>query len=91
MLVSQENYAQREQRESPYTVRMLLTIRHFHSKDDGRYRCLSKNTYGESDSTIRLYGNLNYQVDNHITDLIYTMNQIRNTIIRNNTAKSNIT
>lgn len=41
---------------SYYTVQMRLVIRRFHKSDLGGYKCISKNSIGEAEGNIRLYG-----------------------------------
>lgn len=42
--------------KSYYEVRMTLTIMRVQEHDVGTYHCVAKNSLGEVDSTIRLYG-----------------------------------
>lgn len=42
--------------KSPFEVRMKLTIRNIQRQDLGSYRCAAKNSLGEMESNIRLYG-----------------------------------
>ncbi|XP_043279022.1 lachesin-like isoform X2 [Venturia canescens] len=42
--------------KSAFQVRMMLTIRNLQLQDLGKYRCAAKNSLGEVDSSIRLYG-----------------------------------
>lgn len=39
-----------------YRAHMKLTIRDLRDKDFGNYRCISKNSLGETEGSIRLYG-----------------------------------
>lgn len=39
-----------------YRARMRLTIHHLAKRDIGNYRCVSKNSLGETEGSIRLYG-----------------------------------
>ncbi|OXA64093.1 Lachesin [Folsomia candida] len=41
--------------ESSYRTHMRLTVRGLKDKDFGKYRCLSKNSLGETEGSIRLY------------------------------------
>ncbi|KAF7993070.1 hypothetical protein HCN44_005851 [Aphidius gifuensis] len=41
--------------ESSYRTNMQLTIRNLQSSDFGSYRCISKNSLGETEGSIRLY------------------------------------
>lgn len=42
--------------KSQFEVRMILTIRDLQKQDVGTYRCAAKNSLGEVESSIRLYG-----------------------------------
>jgi len=42
--------------ENSYRAHMKLTIRDLKDKDFGNYRCISKNSLGETEGSIRLYG-----------------------------------
>jgi hypothetical protein len=42
--------------ENSYRAHMKLTIRDLGDKDFGNYRCISKNSLGETEGSIRLYG-----------------------------------
>lgn len=39
-----------------YKTYMKLTIMHVTSTDDGMYKCVAKNPRGDTDGTIRVYG-----------------------------------
>lgn len=56
MIVSSPKYNVQETVISPYEARMTATIRNFQKDDIGSYRCIAKNSLGEVDSSIRLYG-----------------------------------
>lgn len=58
MIVSSAKYNVQEHLHSMYESRMTLTIRKFQHDDIGSYRCIAKNSLGEVDSSIRLYGKL---------------------------------
>lgn len=45
-----------EERTSEYSTRMQLQIRDFQATDVGVYTCISTNSLGKSDGTIRFYG-----------------------------------
>ena len=45
-----------EERTSEYGTRMQLQIRDFQASDVGVYTCISTNSLGKSDGTIRFYG-----------------------------------
>lgn len=48
-------YNVREERTG-YTVLMWLLIKKFTEKDVGSYKCVSTNSLGKADGTLRLYG-----------------------------------
>lgn len=58
MIVASPKYNVQETSVSIYEARMTLTIRKFQKEDIGSYRCIAKNSLGEVDSSIRLYGKL---------------------------------
>ena len=49
-----------EERTSEYSTRMQLQIRDFQATDVGVYTCISTNSLGKSDGTIRFYGETQY-------------------------------
>lgn len=57
MLVSSPKYQVQDVTRSLYEAKMSLTVRSFQKEDVGSYRCIAKNSLGEVDSSIRLYGN----------------------------------
>lgn len=54
--LSSSNIEIREEKMSPYKSKMLLTIKKFSEADDGTYSCISTNTYGKMNKTIKIYG-----------------------------------
>lgn len=56
MIISNDKYYMTEINNSYYSVQMMLTIRHIHKSDLGGYKCISKNSIGDAESNIRLYG-----------------------------------
>lgn len=42
--------------KSQFEMRMLLTIRNLQKHDVGTYKCVAKNSLGDVESSIRLYG-----------------------------------
>lgn len=42
--------------ENKYKIDMQLTIKNLQSADYGSYRCVSKNSLGETEGSIRIYG-----------------------------------
>lgn len=56
MIVSSPKYNVQEISQSLYETHMMVTVRKFQKEDIGSYRCIAKNSLGEVDSSIRLYG-----------------------------------
>lgn len=57
MVVSNTNeYEIYENFTNDYTSRLTLWLKKLRRKDYGTYKCLSKNSIGESEGTIRIYG-----------------------------------
>ncbi|XP_043259756.1 lachesin-like [Colletes gigas] len=54
LLIDGQKYNVREER-SGYTVLMTLLIKGFTEQDTGSYKCVSKNSLGMADGTLRLY------------------------------------
>lgn len=49
-----------ETENSMYAVQMTLVVRKLQKSDMGGYKCISKNSIGDAEGTIRLYGELFY-------------------------------
>lgn len=58
MIVSSSKYVVQEHSRSLYEMKMTVTVKKFEKDDVGSYRCIAKNSLGEVDSSIRLYGEL---------------------------------
>lgn len=58
MIVTSQKYQVQEISKSIYEIRMTMFVRNFQNDDVGSYRCIAKNSLGEVDSSIRLYGEL---------------------------------
>lgn len=56
MIVSSSKYLVQEHSRSLYEMKMSVTVKKFEKDDVGSYRCIAKNSLGEVDSSIRLYG-----------------------------------
>jgi len=56
MIVSSSKYIVQEHSRSLYEMKMSVTVKKFEKEDVGSYRCIAKNSLGEVDSSIRLYG-----------------------------------
>lgn len=57
MILSNEKYTTNIM-ENSYRAHMRLTIRNLTTSDFGSYRCISKNSLGETEGSIRLYRKL---------------------------------
>ncbi|CAO1407499.1 unnamed protein product [Diamesa hyperborea] len=56
MIITNDRYAMTEaENNSMYAVQMVLVIRKLHKADMGGYKCISKNSIGDAEGTIRLY------------------------------------
>lgn len=55
MLLPTKKYGT-ETMENSYRSHMKLTVRNLQTNDFGNYRCISKNSLGETEGSIRLYG-----------------------------------
>lgn len=56
MIISNGKYHMTETANSYYSVQMKLVIRKFQKSDLGGYKCISKNSIGDAEGNIRLYG-----------------------------------
>jgi hypothetical protein len=56
MVITSDKYDVEMIGKSIFEVRMVLVIRKFQPRDVGSYRCIAKNSLGEVESNIRLYG-----------------------------------
>lgn len=71
MIISNNKYLMTEVSHSYYSVQMKLIIRRFEKSDLGGYKCISKNSIGDAEGTIRVYGE--YICEIHIFfNLVYT-------------------
>lgn len=55
MIIANDRYLMNETDTSLYAVTMTLTIKVLHKPDFGGYKCISKNSIGDADQTVRLY------------------------------------
>lgn len=62
MVISSDKYEVQSSSKSMFEVRMVLTIRNLAKGDAGSYRCIAKNSLGEVESNIRLYGKKIYSL-----------------------------
>lgn len=56
MIISNDKYNMTEPAVSYYSAQMKLTIRKLKKSDLGGYKCISKNSIGEAEGNIRVYG-----------------------------------
>jgi hypothetical protein len=56
MVISSDKYEVKLISKSLFELRMVLVIKRFQPRDVGSYRCIAKNSLGEVESNIRLYG-----------------------------------
>jgi Immunoglobulin I-set domain len=56
MVISSDKYDVQTSSKSMFEVKMVLNIRSLAKTDVGSYRCIAKNSLGEVESSIRLYG-----------------------------------
>lgn len=55
MIISNDRYMMTETENSMYACTMTLVIRKLQKSDMGGYKCISKNSIGDAEGTIRLY------------------------------------
>ncbi|XP_021923333.1 lachesin-like [Zootermopsis nevadensis] len=56
MVISSDKYEVKLITRSFFEMHMILVIKKFQARDVGSYRCIAKNSLGEVESNIRLYG-----------------------------------
>lgn len=56
MIINNDKYHMEESPQSAYGVLMKLTLRKFRKADIGAYKCISKNSIGDAEGIVRLYG-----------------------------------
>lgn len=56
MIISNHKYSMSEVKTSVYSVQMRLVIMNLQKLDLGGYKCISKNSIGDAEGNIRLYG-----------------------------------
>jgi hypothetical protein len=59
-VISSDKYEVKLISKSLFEVRMVLVIRNIMASDLGPYRCIAKNSLGEVESNIRLYGKFSF-------------------------------
>lgn len=55
MIIANDRYHMNETDTSLYAVNMLLVVKKLQKQDFGGYKCISKNSIGDADQTVRLY------------------------------------
>uniref|UniRef100_A0A8W7PRA2 Immunoglobulin I-set domain-containing protein n=1 Tax=Anopheles coluzzii TaxID=1518534 RepID=A0A8W7PRA2_ANOCL len=70
MIISNERYLMNENESSMYAVQMTLVIRKLHKSDMGGYKCISKNSIGDAEGTIRLYDDSSSIIVQHTQELV---------------------
>lgn len=56
MVISSEKYDVQIFGKSLFEMKMTVVVRNFQREDVGSYKCIAKNSLGEVESSIRLYG-----------------------------------
>lgn len=56
MVVASSKYEVYTQVRSLFETRMRVVVRNMRQEDIGQYKCVAKNSLGEAESSIRLYG-----------------------------------
>lgn len=56
MIITNSKYMMSEVKTSVYSVQMRLVIMNLQKHDLGGYKCISKNSIGDAEGNIRLYG-----------------------------------
>lgn len=62
MIITNDRYLMTETENSMYACTMTLVIRKLQKSDMGGYKCISKNSIGDAEGTIRLYGECSIRV-----------------------------
>ena len=55
MVLDSAKYNISEERRSHYETVMFLTVRRWRKRDEGHYKCISKNSLGTADGRIQTY------------------------------------
>lgn len=61
MVITSDKYQTNSTPKSIFEDQMVLTIKSVEKNDLGSYRCIAKNSLGEVESSIRLYGKSFFQ------------------------------
>lgn len=60
MIISNHKYSMSEVKTSVYSVQMRLVIMNLQKQDLGGYKCISKNSIGDAEGNIRIYGEFSW-------------------------------
>ena len=60
MVISSEKFDVQDIVQSMFELKMVLTVKGLHKGDIGSYKCISKNSLGEVESNIRIYGKVEF-------------------------------
>lgn len=60
MIIAGDRYVLTEKEINMYAIEMVLHIKRLQTSDFGGYKCISKNSIGDTEGTIRLYGKACY-------------------------------
>lgn len=60
MIVTNEKYETKTEVRSQFETKMTLKVKNFQKLDVGSYKCNAKNSVGDVESSIRLYGKFIY-------------------------------
>jgi hypothetical protein len=60
MIITNDRYSMSETEQSMYAIQMVLIIQKSQKSDMGGYKCISKNSIGDAEGTIRLYGKFEF-------------------------------
>lgn len=60
MIIAGDRYVLTEKEINMYAIEMVLHIKRLQTSDFGGYKCISKNSIGDTEGTIRLYGKAYY-------------------------------
>lgn len=56
MIVANDKFIVKEEPINSYKFKLTLTIKRLQSEDFGTYRCISKNSIGQAEELVELYG-----------------------------------
>ncbi|GBP44519.1 hypothetical protein EVAR_86741_1 [Eumeta japonica] len=76
MIISNDKYHMNEINSSAYSVQMRLVVRSIQRSDLGGYKCISKNSIGDAEGNIRLYGEILQYCESNFRIEIYKNPQV---------------